>query len=178
MLKRYKVIAVKKTLLTILCTFTLSACSIYKTREFVQQDMVQLENWNVYLHISAFTGSSSASWDNNSFTIFCDVSTYKGEYRETAYTSNISNFKLFTGKCPGLSKLEMGLLNKKTYVNDRNRVNISANNSVIIPTEIEYLCGHVDIELTSIGSSKKLIKNGVQIGMKRHEAIVPFFSMY
>ena len=43
-----------KLTIALLITVILSGCSMYKTREFVQQEEVKIENWDIKVFMSAF----------------------------------------------------------------------------------------------------------------------------
>ena len=125
--------------------------------------------------MSAFSGSSSASWDMHDFTTFISISTYQ----PTKYTASIDNFRLYKGPCPGTEPIELGLLEIKTYENDNNRVTISPKaQSITLLKNIDNVCAYIDASLISSASNNQINKNNIQIGLERNESSYPFISMF
>ena len=164
-----------KLTIALLITVTLSGCSMYKTREFVQQDEVKLENWDITVFMSAFSGSSSANWDMHDFTTFISITTYKPRN----YSASINNFRLVQGQCPGKNKIELGPLKVKTYKNDNNRVTISPEaGAITIPENINHICAYIDASLAGNSGNNSTNKTNIQIGLERNESSYPFLSMF
>jgi len=164
-----------KLTIALLITVILSGCSMYKTREFVQQEEVKIENWDIKVFMSAFSGSSSANWDMHDFTTFISIITYQ----PTNYSASINNFRLIQGQCPGKDQLELGLLKTKTYKNDNNRVTISPEaGTITIPENINHICAYIDASLISNSGNNLINKSNIQIGLERNESSYPFLSMF
>ncbi|MGJ8563112.1 MAG: hypothetical protein ACSHXY_06115 [Alphaproteobacteria bacterium] len=151
---------------------TLSGCVIYKTRVFKQTNDVSFEGWNVSASVTAFSGSSGASWDDHDFWISARISRYP-EYLDTRYDAITSGISAYSGGCDRPVKMEMGEIEIKKSEDAYNHdTSARAINKVYIESDIEKLCIRLEAEFPS-KSGDPTISKTFEIDMKRHESSFP-----
>lgn len=142
---------------------------VYKTRKFVQTDKISFESWNVNTTVSAFEGSSGASWEDHSFYVSASITTYP-ENEASEFMVNIRGISISYNECAtneNLTKIDV-----KHGNHGIEEVYVYSIEQLIIQSEIKNICLVLNADFTSKQNNEATSKK-FAIDLRRYQRAFP-----
>ncbi len=167
----------RKLAVIAICMGGLAGCVEYKTRGFVQTGDLTFENWRLTAEASAFSGSSSASWDDHSFRVSAGA-VLDGDPEMSAYTVSLSDLALHTGLCGAENavQIEVGETDGRMRATEASLYRSGGGDPLIIPGEIDHICISATARFTPKTEGDDTVE-AYEFDLKRKESSFYFLPM-